>query len=71
MSGQAGQWQSMVVECRGSRVKVAWTPEGGRYGWRSYLYADHPGLARERGYIGLQYHSGVEFRRIVIEPRVK
>ncbi len=74
MGGRAGQWQSMVVACRGSRVKVALN---GRKvvdtdtTYYPYLYGDHPGLTRERGYIGLQYHSGVEFRKIAIEPLVK
>ena len=74
MAGRAGRWQQLVVRCRGPRIGVALN---GRKvvdtdtTFYPYLYETHPGLTRTRGYIGLQHHSGVEFRNIAIEPLAK
>lgn len=66
----AGQWQSMAVLCDGKRVRVTLNgtvvvdtatskhPEA---------LAEHPGLKRTGGHVGLQYHSThVAFRNVSI-----
>ena len=70
--GRAGEWQKMVIECRGSKVKVA---VNGRnvidtdVSFYPYKVNAHPGLTRRRGYIGLQNRgSKVEFRNIRLRP---
>ncbi len=69
---RAGEWQQVVIKCRGPRVAVALN--GKRVvdtdvTFYPYLYERHPGLTRRSGYIGLQVESGViEFRNIHIEP---
>lgn len=70
--GKAGQWQRMVIECRGSRVRVA--VNGKKVidtdtSFYPYKAATHPGLTRRSGYIGLQNHdSKIEFRNIRLRP---
>jgi hypothetical protein len=71
MGGKAGQWQELVIRCRGSRIAVVLNGRkvvDAETTFYPYLYETHPGLTRQRGYIGLQHHSGVEFRNITIEP---
>ncbi len=71
-SKPAGEWQTMVITCRGTAVRVVLN---GRkvvdtdLTYFPYKYAEHPGLTRPAGYIGLQNHgSRVEFRDVRIEP---
>lgn len=71
MGGRAGRWQQLVVRCRGPRIGVALNGRkvvDADTTFYPYLYETHPGLTRRRGYIGLQHHSGVEFRNIAIQP---
>ena len=72
MGGPAGQWQEMVVRCRGSRLRVVLNGKqviGTDVTYYPYLYDRHPGLTRCRGYIGLHVGAGtIEFRNIHIEP---
>ena len=70
--GKTGQGQSMVIECRGSHVRV---DVNGRKvidtdtSFYPYKAATHPGLMRRSGYIGLQNHgSKIEFRNIRLRP---
>jgi hypothetical protein len=70
VTGKAGTWQKMVVVARGPRIQVG---VNGRKVIDTDVtyYADkldtHPGLKRQRGYIGLQSHGGrVEFRNVRI-----
>lgn len=71
----AGEWQRMQIYCLGPQVQVA---------LNGYLIvdadlsehpdklADHPGLARTTGYIGLQNHgSRLDYRNIRIRPLAK
>jgi len=71
-AGKAGQWQRMTIGCRGSRVKVAVNDQtviDTDMNFYPYKVDTHPGLARRRGYIGLQNHgSKVEFRNIRLQP---
>jgi hypothetical protein len=72
MGGKAGQWQEMVIKCRGPRVGVALNGKqvvDTDVTFYPYLYERHPGLTRRSGYIGLHVESGaIEFRNIHIEP---
>ena len=70
--GKVGEWQKMVIECRGPRVRVALN---GRkvidtdVTFYPYKIAAHPGLTRRSGYVGLQSHgSKIEFRKIQLKP---
>jgi len=70
--GKPGAWQRMVIECRGSHVRVA---VNGRKvidtdtSFYPNKVATHPGLMRRSGYIGLQNHgSKIEFRNIRLRP---
>ncbi len=67
---QAGQWQEMLIVARGPHIQVAVNGEkviDTYVTYYPYKYDSHPGLTRERGYIGLQSHgSRVEFRNIQI-----
>ena len=73
--GKAGQWQRMVIECRGPRVRVAVNGQkviDTDMSFYSYKYAAHPGLTRRSGYIGLQNHgSRIEFRNIRLRELVE
>ncbi len=70
LSRPAGEWQTMVIVARGPHVQV------GLNGVKvidtdvtcyPHKLQTHPGLKRERGYIGLQNHgSRTEFRNIRI-----
>jgi hypothetical protein len=66
----ADEWQRMVIECRGPRVRVALNGRkviDTRVDYYPYKYNTHPGLTRQSGYIGLQNHgSKIEFRNIRI-----
>ena len=66
--GRAGHWQKMVIECRGSQVKVTVNDQkviDTDMTFYPYKAETHPGLTRRSGYIGLQNHgSKVEFRNI-------
>jgi hypothetical protein len=72
VGGKAGQWQKMVIECRGSRLRVAVNGQkviDTDTSFYPYKFAAHPGLTRRSGYIGLQNHgSKVEFRNIRLQP---
>ena len=69
-SKHADEWQSMVVVCRGTKVKVRLndrTIVDTDLTYFPYKYDTHPGLKRQGGYIGLQDHTGrVAFRNIRI-----
>ena len=69
---RAGHWQTMVVECRASQVKVAVNGQkviDTDMTFYPYKAETHPGLTRRSGYIGLQNHgSKVEFRNIRLRP---
>lgn len=71
-SNGAGQWQKMVVTCKGSSVQVVLNGKkvvDTELTYFPYKYVAHPGLTRPAGYIGLQSHgSRVAFRDIRIEP---
>ncbi len=71
VSKPAGEWQSMVITCRGRTVTI-------RLNGTKIVDADlddypnryiaHPGLKRDEGYIGLQDHgSKMAFRNIRIK----
>jgi hypothetical protein len=70
VSRKAGEWQSMILTCRGTLVTVdlnGRTVVDTNLSYFPYKYESHPGLARDRGYIGLQDHgSRVQFRNIRI-----
>jgi hypothetical protein len=70
MGGKAGQWQQMVVRCRGARVRVALDGKqvvDTEVTYYPYLYDRHPGLTRRSGYIGLYVGAGtIAFRNIHI-----
>jgi hypothetical protein len=73
--GKADEWQKMVIECRGSRVRVAVNGKmviDTNMDFYPYKFATHPGLTRRSGYIGLQNHgSKVEFRNIRLRELVE
>lgn len=70
--GRAGQWQQMVIKCRGSRIAVALNGKqvmDTDTTFYPYRHERHPGLTRRSGYLGLRVESGViEFRNIHIKP---
>ncbi|NOX90445.1 MAG: DUF1080 domain-containing protein, partial [Calditrichaeota bacterium] len=68
---KAGEWQKMVITCRGARVTVELNGEkinDANLIDYMYLESSHPGLKRRKGFIGLQNHtSTVEYRNIYLE----
>lgn len=68
---EAGKWQKMVITARGPQIEVVLNGRkiiDTNLTYHSYKASTHPGLARERGFIGLQNHgSRVEFRNIRIQ----
>jgi len=71
VSKRAGEWQKMVITCRGPRVCVELN---GRKTIDTDLVdhmqqsKEHPGIQRRAGYIGLQNHSSkLEYRNIWLE----
>jgi len=70
VSRQAGQWQQMTIAARGPRVVVILNGHkvvDTDLTYYPYKLPAHPGLQRERGYLGLQSHDGrVEFRSLRI-----
>ena len=70
VSKTAGQWQKMVIIARGTRIQVGLNGTkiiDTDLTYYSHRADTHPGLARQRGYIGLQNHgSRIEFRNIMI-----
>ncbi len=64
----ANTWQKMRVRLQGSRVKVAvngFPVVDVDLATAKSQHGDHPGMRRERGYIGLQNHgSRLDFRNI-------
>jgi hypothetical protein len=67
----ADEWQTMVITCNGPYVKIELngkTVIDTDLRYYPYKYDTHPGLKRQRGYIGLQNHgSRIEFRNIKIK----
>jgi hypothetical protein len=67
---EAGKWQEMIITAKGPRIEIVLNGEriiDTDVTYYPYKASVHPGLARERGYIGLQNHgSRVEFRNIRI-----
>ena len=74
-SKRANEWQTMVITARGPQINVVLNGRevvDTNTTYFPYKYEAHPGLARTRGYIGLQDHGGgVEFRNITIKPLKK
>jgi hypothetical protein len=70
VSRPAGEWQTMVIVARGPRVQVGLNGVkviDTNVTYYPHKLDTHPGLKRERGYIGLQNHgSRTEFRNIRI-----
>ncbi|HEY5315781.1 MAG TPA: family 16 glycoside hydrolase [Pirellulales bacterium] len=66
----AGQWQSMTVLCDGTHVRVTLNDTvvvDTDTSQHADKLAEHPGLKRTRGHVGLQYHSTqVAFRNVAI-----
>jgi hypothetical protein len=68
----AGEWNSMKIVCKGKMVSVELNGtkivDANLEDHKDRL-DKHPGLARDKGFIGLQNHSTkVEYRRIYIKP---
>lgn len=65
-----GEWNAMVIRAQGSKIQVTLNGTrvvAGDLKDHADAAAEHPGILRDRGYIGLQSHSEpVEFRRIMI-----
>lgn len=68
----AGEWNKMRIVCRGPHIDVTLNgtqvvnAELDKYPAKD---AEHPGLKRSRGYIGLQNHSSiVQYRNIRLKP---
>lgn len=66
----AGEWQSMNVLCQGTHVRVTLNgtvvvdTDTSKH---PKALAEHPGLKRTRGHVGLQYHSThVSFRNVAL-----
>ena len=68
---RANEWQTMVIWCKGPRIKVILNGQkvvDTNTTYYPYKYDRHPGLTRRAGYVGLQDHGGgVEFRNIHVE----
>jgi hypothetical protein len=71
VSKQAGEWQTMVITCRGRKVQVCLNGQtivDTNLDSFPFKYDTHPGLTREGGYIGLQDHTNrVAFRNVRIK----
>jgi hypothetical protein len=69
-SKEAGKWQEMVITARGPQIEIVLNGQkiiDTNVNYYPYKADSHPGLTRDRGYIGLQNHgSRVEFRNIRI-----
>ena len=67
---KAGEWQKMVITCKGPKVQVIVNGKkvvDTSLEYYSHMYDKHPGLTRTSGYVGLQDHTGrVEFRNVRI-----
>lgn len=67
---EAGKWQKMVITAKGPQIEVVVNGQkviDTNVTYYPYKTDTHPGLLRDRGYIGLQDHgSRVEFRNIWI-----
>jgi beta-glucosidase len=67
----AGEWQQMKIRCEGPRVQVWLNGEhiiDENVENHEDKYAEHPGLKRREGHLGLQNHGArVEFRNIYIK----
>ncbi len=74
-SKRANEWQTMAITCQGPQIRVVLNGQeviDTNTTYFPYKYEVHPGLARTRGYIGLQDHGGgVEFRNITVKPLKK
>lgn len=66
-----GEWNRMTIRAEGTRIKVTLNGEtivDGDLKDHADAEAEHPGIKRPRGYIGLQSHSEpVEFRNVTIQ----
>lgn len=66
-----GEWNSMEIEANGTKIKVVLngaTIVDADLKDHGDAAAEHPGMNRPKGYIGLQSHSEpVEFRKVTIE----
>jgi hypothetical protein len=66
----AGQWQSMAILCDGPRIRITLNDSvvvDTDTTQHADKLAEHPGLKRTRGHVGLQYHSThVAFRNVAI-----
>jgi len=67
---EAGKWQEMVITAGGPKIVVVLNGHkiiDTKVTYYPYKADTHPGLTRDRGYIGLQSHgSRIEFRNIRI-----
>jgi hypothetical protein len=70
----AGEWNSEEIVCQGRRVKVTLNGVAivdanlDEVGNKTLDGAEHPGLKRDKGYVGLLGHTGrVEFRNLRIK----
>jgi len=68
----AGEWNTLGVQLKGASVTVTLNGTGvvdGRLDGHPWASKRHPGLARTRGFIGLQAHdTPVWFRSIALKP---
>jgi hypothetical protein len=66
-----GEWNSIVIVCRGQKVTVKQNGEelvSANLADFEKKFAQHPGLKREAGKIGFQsYNVKVEFRNVMIK----
>lgn len=68
VSKKAGEWQHMIITCKGPLIKVVLNGidvvEANLIDFMDHE-KDHPGIKRRQGYIGLQNHSSfIEYRKI-------
>ncbi len=67
----AGEWQKMVITCRGPEIQVELNGQLiNRINLINYMHLEkeHSGIKRRKGFIGLQNHTSVvEFRNIFLE----
>ncbi|GIW87550.1 MAG: glycosyl hydrolase [Isosphaeraceae bacterium] len=67
-----GQWNQMIIRADNRRIQVVLNGQkivDGNLDEHRDAAAEHPGILRERGYIGLQSHDEpVEFRNLTIRP---
>lgn len=68
VSKQPGEWQKMAIVCQGKLVKVTLNGTeivNTRLDQHPDREAEHPGIKRDKGYLGLQNHgSRLDFRNI-------